>query len=174
MRDVQIVDQQQIDARKAETLKAVLKTSHHAAVAVVEVVLKFLAAAPEAVFEILRIVEGVEQPADLGREHIVSTRPTVESATEAVLALPAPVPWGSVVIADAGVPCRLQRGGGIGVLDYDGQISEPGAAEAKLCDLNVGAANFAADKRIHGRSSSARESQRDQPSLLAVCHLCQR
>jgi CheY-like chemotaxis protein len=37
------------------------------------------------------------------------------------------------------------------------RAAEYGAADFLLCDLNVGAADFAADKRIHGRSSSAGE-----------------
>ena len=51
MRDVQVMDQQQIDAWQAEALQAVLEAAHHAVVAVVEAVLELEPAAPEAVLE---------------------------------------------------------------------------------------------------------------------------
>jgi hypothetical protein len=104
MPDVQVMDQQQIDARQAEALQTVLKAAHHPIVAVIEAVLKLQAAPPKALREILCIVEGAEQPANFGGEHIVGTRPTIERAAKAVLALPAAVPGRRVIVADAGVP----------------------------------------------------------------------
>ena len=60
MGDVQVVDQQQVDAWQAEALQAVLEAAHHPIVAVVEAVLECQSAAPEAVLEFLRIVDGAE------------------------------------------------------------------------------------------------------------------
>ena len=92
MGDVQVMDQQQIDARQAEALQAVLEAAHDPIVAVVEAMLEFQAAAPEAVLEILRIVEGAEQPADLGGQHVVGARTAIQRTTEAMFALPSTVP----------------------------------------------------------------------------------
>ena len=149
MRDVQVVDQQQIDARQAEALQAVLEAAHDPIVAVVEAMLEFQSAAPEAVLEVLRIVEGAEQSADLGRQHVVGARAAIQRTTEAMLALATAIPRRGVVIADAGIPRRLQGGAGVGIIDHVEQISQPGAAEAELRELDVGAAEFAARKRVH-------------------------
>ena len=152
MGDVQVVDQQQIDAWQAEALQAVLEAAHHPIVAVVEAVLEFQPAAPEAVLEFLRVVDGTEQPADLGGQHIVGARTAIQRAAEAMLALPAAVPRRRVVVPDAGVPCGLQGGAGIGILDHVEQVAQPRAAEPELRELDVGAAEFAAGERVHGSS----------------------
>ena len=148
------MDQQQIDARQAEALQAVLEAAHDPVVAVVETVLEFQSAAPEAVLEVLRVVERAEQPADLGGQHIVGAWTAIQRAAEAMLALPAAVPRRRVVVADAGVPRGLQRGAGISVLDHVEQVAQPGAAEAELRELDVGAAKFAAGERVHGGLAS--------------------
>ncbi len=101
----------------------------------------------------LRVAAGSEQPADLGGEHEFGTRPAIQRAAEAVLALPPAVPRRGVVVTDAGVPGRSQRGAGIGVLDHVEQIAQPGAAEAELRDFDPGAAKFTAGERVHGLSS---------------------
>ena len=70
-----------------------------------------------------------------------------------MLALPAAVPGRRIVVTDARVPGRPQRGAGVCVLDHVEQIPQPGAAEAELRDFDPGAAKFTAGERVHGLSS---------------------
>src|SRR6516225_6536741 len=98
MGDVQVVDQQQIDAWQAEALQAVLEAPHDPIVAVVETVLEFQSTTPEAVFELLRVVEGTKQPTNLGGQHIIGTWTAIQRPAEAVLALSAAVPRRRVVV----------------------------------------------------------------------------
>ena len=160
MTNVQIVDQQQIDARHAEPLQAVLEAPHHAVVTIIESVLELQAPTPEPMLEILRIVDRSEQPADLGRQDIIGPRPPIQRPPKAVLALPPPIPRGRIVVADAGVPRRPQRGIRVNVLDHVKQIAQPRTAQAELRDLNVSAAKFAAGEGVHNRLSSVRAHHR--------------
>ena len=66
-----------------------------------------------------------------------------------MLALATAVPGRGVVVADAGIPRRLQGGAGVGIVDHVEQIAQPGAAEAELRELDAGAAKFAAGERVH-------------------------
>ncbi len=107
MRNVQVVDQQQIDARQAKPLQTVLEAAHHPVIAVVEPMAERQPAAPKTMLEMFRVMHGAEQPADLGGQHVVAARPAIQRAAEAVLALATAVPRRRVVIPDALVPCRL-------------------------------------------------------------------
>ena len=144
MTDVQIVDQQQIDARHTQPLQTVLEAPHHAVVTIIESVLELQAPTPEPMLEILRIMDRSEQPADLGGQDIIRPRPPIQRPAKAVLALPPPIPRRRIIIADACAPCRPQRGAGVGVLDHVEQMAQPRTAQAELRDLNVSAAKFAA------------------------------
>ena len=143
------MDQQQVDARQAQPLQAVLERAHHAIIAVVEPHTERQPAGPHAAIEGF----GVVAPrAWCGRPWWtarIAARLAIQRAAEAVLALRQAVPGRGVVVADAGVPGGLQCGSGLRFGDDLEQVAEPGAAEAELRDLDLGPAEPAAGERIH-------------------------
>ena len=159
MPEVEVVDDQQIDAVHAEALHAVLVGPHDRVVAVVEDMVELQAARPEALIEPVRVRRRLEHAADLGRQHELGARLAVEEAAEAVLGLAPPVPGRGVEVADARVPSRLQSRFGVGLGHLDEQLAERRAAEAEQRQLDARFAEAALRQRVHGRFSSARWRQ---------------
>ena len=102
------------------------------------------------------MVHRVHGAADLGGQHEVAALLAIQRAAEAVLALRQAVPGRGVVVADAGVPGGLQRGGGLCFGDDLEQIAEAGTTEAELRDLDLGPAEAAAGERVHAFATSSR------------------
>ena len=112
---VEVVDQEQVNGIEAQPLQAVFPRAHDAVVPVVEAEVKGQAADPEALLERIEVAGSREHPADLGREHEVLALLLAEKVAEAVFAFAIAVERGSVVVADASVPSRLQGVLGLGL-----------------------------------------------------------
>jgi len=149
--EVEVVDDQEIDAVHAEALQAVLVGAHDAIVAVVEDMVEMQPARPESGVEALGMTRGLEDAPDLGRQDELAARLAVEKAADAMLALAAAVPGRRVVVADAGVPGGLQRRLGVRLADPREQLAQGGAAEAEARQHDLGFAEPARFERVHGR-----------------------
>ena len=144
---VEVVDQQQVNGVEAQPLQAVFPRAHDAIVPVVEAEVKGQAADPEALLERMEIAGGGEHPADLGREHEVAALLLAEKVAEAVFAFAIAVKRGGVVVADAGVPSRLQGVLGLGFTDRIEKLAQRGTAKAEGAQLDAGAQRARGDGR---------------------------
>ncbi len=107
-----VVHEQQVDALQAEPLQAVLERAHDAAVAVVVVRAERQRGGPAVVHRLHGGI-GAHQPADLGADDEGIAGLLAQEGAHAVLAQRVPVERGGVEIAQAGIPCRLQRSPGV-------------------------------------------------------------
>ena len=128
---VEVVDQQQVNGVEAQPLQAVFPRAHDAVVSVVEAEIEGQAADPEALLERIEVTGGREHPADFGREHEVLALLLAEKVSEAVLAFAIAVERGGVVVADAGVPGRLQGVLGLGFADGVEKLAQRSTAKAE-------------------------------------------
>lgn len=101
MAEIEIVDQQQIDAGKSEPLEAVLVGAGNAGGGVVEPDLERQPADPRAGVEGIGIGGSGEDAADLGRDGEAAPRLATQEVAHAVLAETPPVPRRGVEIGDA-------------------------------------------------------------------------
>src|ERR1700733_10436214 len=129
--DVEIVDQQEIDAVDAKALQAVLERAHDAVVAVVEHRLELRPADP-LVFDRAWLQRPPQDAADLTRDDELAAGFTIKRPADTMLGLPAAVPGRSVEIAHAPVPSGADDRRRLVVLDHLEEITERRRAEAEL------------------------------------------
>jgi hypothetical protein len=149
MLKIQIVDQQQVDVGNAQPLLAVFERPHDAVVSVIEHMREREAAGPEAALEAGGVAAGPQHPADLGGQHELAARPTIEGPADPVLALATPVPGRGVEVSDALVPGRLQGRCGRIVRHDREQVAKRRGPEAQLAEGHPGSAQVAGRDRVH-------------------------
>ena len=148
------MDEQDVDRIDPEPLEAILERAHHAVVAVVEHGLEFEAAEP-----LVMNRAGTKRPAknaaDLGRHHIIRSRPSKERAPKSVLGKAAAIPRRGVEIAHASRPGAGDQGGGFAIVDALEELAERRGAEAQFGDVDLRAPQLPC---LEGRGRRAHSS----------------
>ncbi len=147
--DVEVVHQQDVDPPGAEPVQAVLDRAHDAVVAVVVDL-----GERQRAFE-LAVVEGVgmaglEQAADLGRQHEALARPVAQRRADPVLRQAEAVEWCRIEQADAGIVGGAHRRLGLRVGDRPVHVAERRAAKAELGHGQTGSAEHTRIASSHG------------------------
>src|SRR5262249_9771313 len=107
--EVQVVDQERVDAVQAKPRQAVLVGSEDAVAGVVEAHLQWESAGPATAVVVGRIAWADQDSPDLRAQHEAVPRLSLEHAPHAVLALAGPVPRRGVEVADASRVGGLDR-----------------------------------------------------------------
>ena len=175
--EVEIVNEQKVDAVHAEPHLRLLIGAHDPVITVVVHMLEPKAARPDrAGLEFVGPGGWKEPAADLARQHEVGPGLGVEETAVPNFAQPAPVIGRRVVIPDPGVPRRLQSGGGRRLVDADKQFAQRRAPEAELGESHAGLAKFSGFGRIHRRhpSSAVRTDNCQRRSEMRRCRASSR
>ena len=164
--EVEIVNQQQVDAVHAESHLRLFVRPHDPVVAVVMHVIEPEPAGPRLGLELLRLGRRKEPAPHLARQNKFGPRLRIEEAATTDLGQTPPVIGRSVVVAYADVPGRLQRGGGRRFVDPHEEFTERRAAEAQLGELDRGLPELSCFERIHRRQPPANLFGPERPSTM--------
>src|SRR5207249_10644991 len=107
--DVDIMDEEDLDRIEAQPLQGEFERAHDA---VISVIIDFAARGDIeelADAETLRRLADLEQPADLGRNHILASGLAAQEMVEAGFGKAGAIKWCCIEIARAGLPCLGKR-----------------------------------------------------------------
>ena len=152
--EVEIVNEQEIDTIHAEPHLRLFIGPHDPVVAVVMHVIETEAACPGLGLELVRLGRREEPAPDFGRENEFRPRLRVKETAATNLRQTPTVIGRGVVITNAGVPGRFQRGGGRCFVDSNEELAQRRAAETELRELYPGLPELSRFEGIHKRPTS--------------------
>ena len=175
--EVEIVNQEKVDAVHPEPHLRLLVRPHDPVVAVVVHEIEMEPARPGLGLERVRLRRREKPASDFARQDKFRPPLRVEEAPATNFGEAPAVIWRRVVIAYARIPGSLQRGGGGCFVDPDEELAQRGAAEAELRELHARVSKLSGFRRIHkrqpplslsGASSPSSSPQHFGPSLAAM------
>ena len=140
---VKVVDHQQIDRGQAQPLQAILKRTHDAVVAEVDAKIKGQRCGPPAAVKSCQVGRGVEDAANLGRDHKLAAILLAQKMADAMFALAVAVEGCGVKVAHTGVPSGLQGTLRLLFAEHIKEIAQRRGAQAKFGDVSAGLADLA-------------------------------